>query len=592
MTGIPTWYLRSTLGLLLLAWAALPCAVQAVVTGPPTVNTPPPFPPTSPTPTVTTPTPGTADQEVSVGADWWAVLADEVTLVARGHVTLASQGYTLTAGEAEGNTDTGDFTLRGGVTLMGEGRAVSGPELRFNFRTRKWSAPQASGQTQPPPLLAPIYLRARDLKGAPAEVTTGEASFTTCDLAVPHYHIQARTLTIVPGRRLVAKHASLFLGRHRLFSLPRLVIPLRRMGQGGSRYSLVPELGQNNIEGFYLKTAYNYTLGGDNLGVARVDLMSKRGVGVGLDQTYKIGAGSGSLVLYSVLASLAGGKELTGTLRHTQKLFGFEASLVSELRRNSYLYAPETRTQTSTLSFTRSAGPASTSLTLRTDGNSTGSGSFDRTSADFSHQRTFGRTSVSLNLGYFRSESPGYSQSELNTRAKVTTRLQEADLGLAYERKDPLKTPPGGLTFSSLDRLPELTIATGGSRFRTGLLKQLPGSLAFSYGGFHEEPTDVHETRAALELRPDTRRVSMGSTTLTVGGGFRQRLYEDGGAQYLLDGNANLTSKLTKANTLQLNYTYLKPNGYTPFRFDDMGSYNTLSGGFIHRDNNLRVSLS
>lgn len=568
--------------------APVPVTSQPVQ-GPPATGAP--AAPTTPPLTQSLPAEGATD-EVTVDADWYGILADRTTLLARGNVTLAAQGFTLKAQEVEGNLETGLFTARGGVSLEGQGERVTAQEMSYNVKTREWSTAAARAATQPQPLVSPLYLSAREVKGESGIITAGPVGFTTCDLEVPHYHFAARRLTFVPGRRLVAERASLYLGKHRVFTWPRLVVPLRRYSERGAHYNLVPQAGQNNVEGLYLKTAYNYALGGDNLGTARLDLMSKRGVGVGLDQAYRLGSGTGNLVIYGLLQKAAGGKELTGSLRHQQRIFGLQATLNSEIRQNSYLFAPGSSTSSHSVSFTRTRPSASSSLTFRLEGNHGSFGSYRRQSLDFGHQQRFGSTSAGLNLGYFDSSTPGLPQSELNTRVRLNSPLRPGNLTLVYDRRDALKTPPGGLKFASLERLPEVTLATGGSRFRTGLFHYLPGTVALGYGSFHEEPTGVSETRAAVEVRPDPRRLRMGSTEVALAGGLRQMLYGNGGAQYILDGTANWVTHVGRANALQLNYTYLKPNGYTPFRFDDPGQYNTLSGGFVHRDDRLRVSLT
>jgi hypothetical protein len=44
-------------------------------------------------------------------------------------------------------------------------------------------------------------------------------------------------------------------------------------------------------------------------------------------------------------------------------------------------------------------------------------------------------------------------------------------------------------------------------------------------------------------------------------------------------------------NQLSLRYLYMDPKGYTPFRFDMMGSYNTITADYIHRDGRFQASV-
>src|SRR5205085_1667829 len=73
------------------------------------------------------------------------------------------------------------------------------------------------------------------------------------------------------------------------------------------------------------------------------------------------------------------------------------------------------------------------------------------------------------------------------------------------------------------------------------------------------------------------------STDLNLTGGFEQSMYSDGFAQYVLRNNTTLTQRWSKHSGLNLAYTYQRPEGGTPFRFDQIGQYHAMNAdvGFL-----------
>lgn len=130
--------------------------------------------------------------------------------------------------------------------------------------------------------------RTVDHKGK--KVFIGEnAGITTHDVSDPNYWIRADQTSIFPGNKVIFKNLRLYAGDTPLLWLPYLSQPL----DADLGYLFIP--GARSSWGFYLLNRYGIMLGGETdeltgekddawlLSQWHVDLMSRRGVGLGLD---------------------------------------------------------------------------------------------------------------------------------------------------------------------------------------------------------------------------------------------------------------------------------------------------------------------
>ncbi len=504
----------------------------------------------------------------------------------RGDVVVDYQDVHMTGDEGFADLKTRDVTMKGHVYLKSGVRLVHADELTFNLRTKTWRLGGGQGSFLPPQLLSPLYFHGRNVSGFPGLVSGGPADVTTCDLDEPHYHIEGKRITIIPDRRAVINHATLYIKGRPVLKLRRLVIPLQR-----TNTNIIPTAGQNTIEGYFLKTAYYYPSKNGQVGIARFDTMSKQGIGLGVDQGYKFGQNAaGKIVLYSVVAGALSGKNLTGSLEHLQRLGSYQARLRSDIRNNSYQFSPNSKSASHNLDITRTTTNGSTALGFRSDTTESGFGSSGRQSYSLEQSQKWGLTASRVKLELFDTTSTNFSDRELNSQVNLDRRLPEWDLGFNYTKRTQLQSTNPGF-FSSLDKLPELTFATSRRRIKGGFLSALPGTFGLSVGEYHEEPGDVTSQRVLVELGVDNHRSKFGKSTLDVSGRFTQAVYRSDSAQYLVNTNANWRTPFSKHNELSLRYLLYSPKGYTPFRFDTIGKYNLLTMDYVHKEKALQVAV-
>ena len=178
----------------------------------------------------------------------------------------------LSAEEASVNQRTGDVEARGAVFLRGEGQVWTGDELRYNFRTKDiGSTSFRTGYT-------PFYASGLGLGASLSNqvYTATNAIVTTDDLDQPFYRIEAREITLQPGKEIRAKKATVYVGRVPVFYLPSYYLSLQRH----ERY-WVTNPGFRSLWGNYLLTDYNWVISPTLSAGVHLDYRTRRGFGTG-----------------------------------------------------------------------------------------------------------------------------------------------------------------------------------------------------------------------------------------------------------------------------------------------------------------------
>lgn len=536
------------------------------------------------------------DNAITLSADstrWYQ--DDKVT--ATGNVQASYKDYKVTADSAEADLQTNIAVFQGKVKLVTGKNTVEGERLTLNLKTKEWNLEEASSVISPAVLqgrtTAPAFLHGASLSGTGDDLTLESGALTTCDKEHPHYFFSAKELEIHPGSKIIARRVSLVGLDKRLFSLNSLIIPIK-----GFSSNFLPQIGSSADEGMFLKTSYAYMATDQAQGLLKLDLMQKRGIGLGIDQTYKMGIGSGNLALYYLADRELGGNNISGRLQHHQKLGSIDLNINSDYRANSYLYYPTSTTQNMQVSLARNSSNTNTILNFNSNSNR-GFGNYKTLTSSLRHTQQFSdklNGVFSMDMRTYDSSSIETADRELESEFELTQRENKYDLTLVASRRTDLdgSSYTGDDFYSSLDRLPELTFDTDSYRMGKGLLFGLPSRLSVSAGRYHEEPSGITSGRLLLQLDMLGFRKDIGSKTdLNLTAGYRQAYYDSDAAQYMLKLNGVMTTRFNDYLKTRLTYNYQQPEGFSPFLFDYTGTYNYTRLVFDYQDNKkLRWSLS
>lgn len=202
--------------------------------------------------------PGRADaaQDPSplvVDAD--TVSYDQVTqlVTAIGNVRLSYKGIRLSADSVVFDLREELLTAQGRVVLVDpEGRELRGETLTYDVRTSQGVF------TNTETVVSNVYIRSAQLQTFGQRIVATDAMFTTCDPARPAYRVTARRIEVIPGDRIIATGASLWIGSFRVFTLPVYTISLRSAEETARSF---PSFGYNHVDGLWADYGYRYSLG-------------------------------------------------------------------------------------------------------------------------------------------------------------------------------------------------------------------------------------------------------------------------------------------------------------------------------------------
>lgn len=208
-----------------------------------------------------------------------------------GNVKLVYGKLTLTSNEATINRETMDFSASGKVVIVSEdGGRWESPSVSGNLDTRDL-------KFGPYRLDSPVWYSAGE--GGASEdgnsMRLNHVWVSTCELHEPHYRLSASSVKYGEDHTFTAKHVVLRFWKVPVFYFPYL------WGNTDGMSGFIIRPGYSGKRGAYLRLGRLWRR--SSLGEARVyvDLMSKRGVGLGAENEYKGSTKEFNTKLYGLL---------------------------------------------------------------------------------------------------------------------------------------------------------------------------------------------------------------------------------------------------------------------------------------------------
>jgi LPS-assembly protein len=177
------------------------------------------------------------------------------------------------------------------VVLQSEGRTIAGDGLEYDLNTEE--GVMSGAKSSVPVGEGTLYISGGNLDVIPWDLAAERGlvrkkgaspsliarwqrvSATTCALDHPHYRVETRSITFIPGRLVVAKRPRLYLGKTYLFTWPMDYII--NVDRRALQYSITPYVQKNSDKGTGVGLSGSYAWDGGmlNLGMSwwdRVDL--------------------------------------------------------------------------------------------------------------------------------------------------------------------------------------------------------------------------------------------------------------------------------------------------------------------------------
>ncbi len=217
---------------------------------------------------------------------------DPATGIASGTngVTISYSNAVLTAQSVIGDQVSGQVVADGNVTIRSQNVIWKGDSVTYNFKTDRIETGNfRSGHI-------PFFIGGEELKGNPSNkiYSARNAIVTTDDLAEPAYKIRARKIRIVPDQYFEVYDATIRIGDVPVFYFPYFH---RAIGRRANHFDFTP--GYRSAYGPFLLTTYNWYAKTNLEGKIHLDSRQLRGVGVGPELDYNLGAlGQGTAEYY------------------------------------------------------------------------------------------------------------------------------------------------------------------------------------------------------------------------------------------------------------------------------------------------------
>lgn len=192
--------------------------------------------------------PADVSGELTVEAE--RITYDDATRVveAAGQVSIRYRGVAVRADAARIDLEAQRLEATGRVVIVdAQGREMRGDRLVYD------AARQVAELAPAETIISGVYVRAEQARATRDRIEATDAVLTTCNPAAPAYRVTAARLEVIPGDRVTAYAATLWVGRHGVLGLPVLVVSLRSPQEIAGSF---PSVGYSNIDGLW--AAYRY----------------------------------------------------------------------------------------------------------------------------------------------------------------------------------------------------------------------------------------------------------------------------------------------------------------------------------------------
>lgn len=442
-------------------------------------------------------------------------------------------------------------------------------KILFDTRTRRATLLQGQGESIEGVQQGKMHFGAESLVTRSDGVTHGErATFTTCENPHAGYHVEARTIDIIPGDKLIARKAVVFLGPTAIFYIPLLVIPLVEVADPRRQASFLPLIGYDSAEGYWIKLRIGFGTSNQYYGYYRVEYYTKRGLGLG----YTAYIGAKDAHRYTTIDSY--------TIDDRTQ----DARLTNLTINDVETFSKRLRAQFG-VSYQSDFGPnlpippsisISGSIIHQTGSISTENLEFQRAmqgtvsdtySIGFIDTLTLSQyIQQQISLTYSRFLGSGVQSDTFHIETDTHIFTKGADYNLTYDKTDFSSNPFG------YDRLPELQILPhigyGGFKFGP--------QLQFTIGEYAEPQNHFSTSRFQGELTESVYAKVFGNSDFSGNYSITQDYYGTGDEKAFDQQSASLNTPIGNHIINSLNYNEQHPIGPTdvPFQLLDR-----LSGG-------------
>ncbi|HOP74230.1 MAG TPA: hypothetical protein PLC07_04120 [Bacillota bacterium] len=203
-------------------------------------------------------------------------------LEAWGHVQITYKDIKILSDHALLDRDLKMLVASGNVQIEQGEDSFQGEQFIYDIRTEQgWVTPIFTEVTDSR-MEGPAYFSAVEGLVKGDDLFLKNSSFTSCNLAEPHYRFTAERVEYYPEDRIVFYQMWYWEGKYRILYFPYYVISLK---EDDSIFDV--KIGYETDTGWYLYVGYNYYLNARNKGTIYTKLTQWGGDGIGIKNTTK-----------------------------------------------------------------------------------------------------------------------------------------------------------------------------------------------------------------------------------------------------------------------------------------------------------------
>jgi hypothetical protein len=496
---------------------------------------------------------------------------------------------------------TNTATAEGHVRVSNRESSASSSSLVYDAGRDSSQFSDYRVEMKPGEFKQPLFLAARSVTTVQKSLTGGPAVMTTCDRETPHYFLLADQIGYYPGDHLDGRNGTLVVGELPVLWLPYLYYDLH--DQRHQNWSF----GHNEVEGSYLKTAWDYPLG-----TLLLDFMENKGTGYGTKNNYALAAlGLGSLYLYHLDERDTGLSDWVEKVSDEKKLNAHTTLKLDQSYISTYLL-PSGRTDQTTFGLglnysdktawggnfslldDRAAGYGNYSLQLNQSAGpltSNYSNVYEYSKNDPRWLRDSQRFNFNLALSnnlnlssmtnYYHYSSGAGDPGQEKVEPQIELTGSDPNYSWRYtenwfvDMRQGLY--PGVASYEYLEKQPEFVVSPKTlnlnlfsltSTLGTGYYREVKSVPQLGGSGWRD--FSAQRTWASVNA---SKSVPVGAgTTLNLGAGLDQFFYGPGDELYALRESAGLQTDARSCFRNSLNLRQAYTEGNTPFFFDTLGT--------------------
>ncbi len=231
-------------------------------------------------------------------------------IIASGNVHVSYESIDIAADHLEMDTGTQAVTASGSIRVSRDGIETKGETLVLDIRTREVQLSDFSLEYHTTQLQGKAYMYAQELATSGNMYFGYTGGLTTCSLKEPHYWLAAHEFRYYPEDHIEGYHVTYHFS---FIPVPVLYTPYYRFDLGKRKMiMLMPVIGQNTVEGFFVRNEIRYFIDEATEGSLYIDHLEKKGIGRGFKYAYGLsGPAAGSIYVYNVNEKMAS-EEVSG----------------------------------------------------------------------------------------------------------------------------------------------------------------------------------------------------------------------------------------------------------------------------------------